>query len=822
VRLEALIVETNNNNNNNRGEGHHMSASKKRALLKLLTISVSPLALIAGGAARAADAAPIAQSKGPSVAIDEVVVTARKRDETLISTPVVESAVSARELNRRAINNLDGVARVVPQLIIAHAGSSVQGGIVTMRGISGPDQNPFADQAVAFNIDGEQVAKASVRRMSDFDVSQIEILKGPQALFFGKNSPAGVISIKTNDPTDSFSFGATAAYEFNAREIRTEAFVSGPLTDALDGRLAGYYSHMDGWLKDQTPRSSPYFDSSRDPVSRDFGIRGTLIWTPTPRLDAKLKLNYGETRNNGTVATLEYISCPAGHRQTGSSGQCSAGGEVVNTSNGPIIGTFPGTLNRFGNGRSYLYQKQALGSLEINYRFSPEVLLTAVTGYYYADMEQSQNFQNDYIIIIPSDVPYRDSEISQEIRLTTSFQAPINISAGAYFSDSHTQTGGLTYLFGSNFDLFGPGVGGPTTPFLINDYFLKQRGRSYSAYLQLIYKPIEVLEIDVGGRYSYEEKSLPLVSSSPTAFLGAGSILNTPVRDDSWTDFSPEATIAYRPSANLTLFASYKHGFLSGGFNSGSSDFTVNPDLSYLPQTIEGEEIGVKAALLGGALRVNAAAYTYDVHDLQVSSYVDVTSAITNAGAVNIKGAEADMAYQTPLNGLSIHGAMAYNHGRYTKFSGAPCYNGQTPAAGCTIINGNPQQDLSGTELIRAPEWNVSGGVNFERDVGSGLRLGLSADVSYSASFLTDATSDPSGREPAYTLVDSNLRLSSEAGRWEVALVGRNLTNRHYWVSSNGAPFSGSNTGTAAGTLGDRFASVSRGREIMIRASYKY
>ncbi|MDB5480873.1 MAG: TonB-dependent receptor [Caulobacteraceae bacterium] len=755
--------------------------------------------------------------------VGEVVVTARKRDEALISTPVVETAVGGTELRRRAVTSLDGLSRIVPQLIIAPETGSVQGGIVTMRGISGPEENPFADQAVAFNVDGVQVAKASVRRLSDTDIKQVEVLKGPQALFFGKNSPAGVISIRTNDPSDHLEAGITTGYEFNGQETRTEGYVSGPIADHIDGRIAGYYAHMDGWLNDQTPRSSPYFNTSRDPALSDFGVRGTLKWNPTPKLDAKLKLNYGQIDNkDGGTATNEYINCATGHRQSGSAGECSAGNSTVNTGNGPILGTLPGTQNHFGDGKPFVHQKQVLASLEVNYHIGPSLLLTSVTGYYYVDLRQAQSFSSDYVFLVPSYDPYRDRELSQEIRLTSDFRGPINLAAGVYFSDSHSQTGALSYLFGSNFDLLGPGVGGPTTPFLVNDFFLKQHGQSYSAYLQVIYKPVSVVEIDVGGRYSFERKSLPLVESSQTPFLDASSIVNTPFNRASWQDFSPEVTLAYRPSNNLTLFGSYKHGFLSGGFNSGATDFVANPNLSYAPETIEGGEIGVKSAMLEGALRLNAAAYIYDVNDLQVSHYLDTISTITNAGAVNIKGMEGDFLYRSQLEGLNIHGAISYNDGHYTRFPGAPCYAGQRISEGCTIVNGAPVQDLSGTELIRAPKWNVSGGVNFERRVGRGLKLGLSSDVSYSSSFLTDATSNPSGREPAYTLVDGALRVSSETGRWELSLVGRNLTDRHFWVSSVGAPFTGSGTGTAIGMHGDIFGAVSRGREVVIRASYKY
>jgi len=344
---------------------------------------------------------------------------------------------------------------------------------------------------------------------------------------------------------------------------------------------------------------------------------------------------------------------------------------------------------------------------------------------------------------------------------------------------------------------------------------------------------IEVIEIDVGGRYSYERKSLPFVYDGGglstgvipgTTFLGGPSTIIHPVVSRAhWNDFSPEVTASYRPNRNLTVFASYKKGFLSGGFNSSSVNFRIpGVDISYNPEKVKGFEGGVKASLLDGALRVNTAIYTYKVKDLQVTNFVNATASIRNAGAVKIYGAEGDFTYQAPIEGLTVHGAAAYNHGKYTSFPAAPCYNGQTPAQGCHIVNGNPIQNLGGTELIRAPKWNLSGGANFETPVGATMKAGVSLDATYSSSYLTDASSAPQGRQPSYTLLDATLRIGAPNDSWQLALVGRNLLNKYYFVASPNVPFTGSGTGTAAGVLGDRFASVSRGREIMIRASYRF
>jgi iron complex outermembrane receptor protein len=758
------------------------------------------------------------------------------------------TAISANQLEQRGITNLDGISRIVPQLLIGNQSGSVQGGNITIRGISGPDSNPFGDQAVSFNIDGVQIAKSYVRRMTDTDLSQVEVLKGPQALLYGKNSPAGIVSIRTADPTRELEAKTTVGYETEAQEWRTQDYVSGPLTDTLGFRLAGDFSTMAGDLRESTPASSPYaVTHSFNQQSKDYTIRATLKWDPIEDFTAKLKMSYGRTQNGGPASTTEFVSCPLGARESGSGQPCGVGGYSSNPASGPFVGTLPGTENHFGDVQNFQDQRQSLSSLELNYAPSKQLRLTSVTGYYHLLLDQCQNYENDDGIVLPScNVPTGDREFSEEIRFNTALSLPINFAGGLFYANTRAETGSLTYLFGGNFDLLAPGFGGPTTPALVDNYYLKQDGSAYSAYLQGIYTPIDTVEIDVGGRYSYEKKSLPLVKdgggiADGGCGLGAPGIPCTAILDDStilsppsgshrsWNDFSPEATLSYRPSQTLTLFASWKHGFLSGGFNSSSVNFRADPDNSYDPEVIKGFEVGVKSVLLNDTLAVNAAAYRYKVTGLQVTNFENATSTIRNAGAVKITGAEGDFNFKTPVEGVGIHGAAAYNDGVYDSFPAAPCYNGQTIAMGC---NGTPSvgaagtvfnsQNLSGTELIRAPKWNISGGVAYEAGLPASLRLGISVDTNYTSSFLTDATSAPQSRMSSFTLLDSTVRLFDSNEVWEVAFIGRNLTNRYYWVASPNAPFTGAGTGMAAGVLGDRFAAVSRGRELWAQISYRF
>lgn len=810
---------------------------------------LTSVSMIAGGLLASSSSIAIAQNAAttaaqPPVGLEDIVVTARKRDESSIAVPVVMTAVGAGELSRRSVTNLDGIARIVPQLIIAPQNGSVQGGNIALRGISGPDSNPFGDQAVSFNIDGVQIAKASVRRMSDTDIAQVEVLKGPQALFYGKNSPGGVVSLRTADPGDHFEAKLSGGYEFNADELRLEGYVSSPITETLGVRLAGYYSRMQGDLHNQVPTTAYlYPEEQRLPHNRDYALRGTVKWEPSDNFDARLKVNIARTKYAGPAQTGQFINCPFGSPQSGSVDNCKADDKIIRGSSGPIVGTLDPT---FKDGEPYGKQRQILTGLELNYSPSDEVKLTSITGYYDVNLIQAENYEDDYSIALPSRNIYKDKEFSQEFRVQTDYDGPLNFTAGAYLGITKAETGSKTFVFAAEASglasLAANGLGfiPLRTPFQINNYYFIQKGTAYSAFLQMSYKPIEQIEITAGGRYSYEKKRLSKVlNGSDLGFgPGLGTLPSTPVTDTfanmddvtsqlvtskgNWKDFSPEISIGYHPNQDLTIFGNYKHGFLSGGFNSSSVDNIATTDLSYDPQTIKGFEAGLKAALFNRTLRINMAAYTYKVSDLQVVNFTNASSTIRNAATTKIKGVEMDFNYRTPLDGLNVHGAAAYNRGRYSAFANAPCYNGQTPAQGCAINGaGVPVQDLSGAEIPRAPKWNLSGGIGYESPLSETMKLGLSVDANYSSSMLTDATSAPDGRMPKYALLDASLRVGEVNDKWEVALVGRNITNKYYYVASTDVPFTGSGTGTVGGVPGDRFAAVSRGREVMVRLTYK-
>ena len=764
--------------------------------------------------------------------LEEIVITARKRDETSLSAPVVVTAVGAKQLERLAVTNLDGVARLVPQLMIGAHGGAVQGGIVSMRGIAGPSDNPFGDQAVSFNVDGVAIGKSSVRRMADIDLERIEVLKGPQALFYGKNSPGGIISIRTADPTPNWEAKISGGYEFVAREWRGEGYVSGPINEKVGIRIAGLYSDMKGYLKNDVPANTYLASTSfpRSPKQHTFSTRLTLKFEANDRFDGKLKFNYGKYTNpSGPADFNEFVVCPYGARQTGSGGPCKASNHIIVTGTGAVAGAW--SQQAFRDGHAYQDQDQILTSLELNYHVSDNILLTSVTGYYQTKLNQAGQYESDWAVALPSNNFLKQREFSQELRMTTSYDGLLNFSGGLYYADTFAQGGSLTLLYASDplgVPLLSAVFGFPVPPlvaFPINDYDLEQHGKAYSAYLQMIIKPVEKIEIDLGGRFSHEAKRMAHVYTSPIGVFpltAANSIPINPTKKD-WDDFSPEVTVTYRPTNQLTLFASYKYGFLSGGFNSAAVDYTLSPDISYNPEKIHGFEGGIKALVLNNTLRLNLAGYTYKMYGLQLANYVNATNTIRNAGGAKIDGVEFDFTWSTPLQGLSLNGAAAYNKAKFSKYvDNAPCYNGQTIAMGCNIIGGVPLQNLNGTPLPRAPKLNLSGGFNFDREISDRFKIGLTGGVTYSSKYFTDASSSPTGVSRPYTLIDASVRFGDIQDRWMVELIGRNLTDRYYYQQTNDVPFTGSAQGGVTGTLGDRYANVSRGREVMLRLSYKF
>jgi iron complex outermembrane receptor protein len=724
--------------------------------------------------------------------------------------PVTITAIGGEELRERGITSVDGIAQLVPGLVLGSSGNALQG-TASLRGIGSNESNDLGDQAVSYSLDDIQIAKGTVRRLSTFDIRQVEVLYGPQALFFGKNSPGGIISIHTADPTPTFTEGAFASYEANAQEYRGEGFVSGPLTGSLGARLALYGTTRRGWIRTRVPPSEP-LAHEWGPRNDEFGGRLTLTYDVSSRFTARLKTAYSETSEAGPNATSQNTTCPFGvPQQAAGVPQVSVPGQVVDdcTADDRVTTSDPGPAfvavdPRFGDGVAYSKQRQSLSSLALNYLLVDGLHLTSDTGYYTYRYDALDNFSGTYVRVreIAGTRAVVDDEFSEELRLTSSFNRMLNFTLGALYHRA----------LGNNRQLNYRNANAPT---LLSAFGYRQVDETSSLFGQIRVNPVPEVEVGLGARYTDETKRIP--------FAGVGAQFTPtapPVSRVEFYDLSPEATVTWRPTENLTLYGAYKRGFLSGGFNTSAPP---GIDYNYRPETVKGPEAGIKALWLDGRLRANLAFFHYDIQDLQVVLAVNSVSQIRNAARATTYGSVFDFSYRPPIKGLTLTGAVAYNHAEYDQYL-ATCYRG-LPAPQCSL-RVSPQygsilsQDLSGAQVLRAPAWTGNAGINYRMPLMGEWNLGLSGDVIYSSSYFTDAGNRPTGRQESYHLLDAAVHL--ENGSWDGALIGNNLGNEFYITRGADSSSTGSNPGGAGTIPGDTIAAVSRGREVWLQLRYSF
>lgn len=289
----------------------------------LLICSAPAAAQSASDSTARSDVATASQSPG------DIIVTARKRQETQLDVPVIEQVFTGETLSRQQTLDLRDLTKLTPGLMIGTAVLSI-GSQVTLRGVGTSSFDPGIDQSVSLNIDGLALGQGLAFSSGMFDVGQVEVLKGPQSLFYGKSSTGGVISIRTADPTDQFEVKGSAAYEAEARTRRFEGVVSGPVSSTLKVRLAGMYSKSDGYYFNRAvvPASAtfspapgvnlpvsvlggvtPRFD--RTGRAENYQLRGTVLWEPSSAFEARLKVNYvHEHTYNAENGQLKF--CPDG------------------------------------------------------------------------------------------------------------------------------------------------------------------------------------------------------------------------------------------------------------------------------------------------------------------------------------------------------------------------------------------------------------------------------------------------------------------------------------------------------------------------------
>ena len=782
-----------------------------------------------------------------SSSIEEIVVTARATEESIRDIPVAITAYSEEEMENLNINSLDDIAASSASLEInrINSGSGVQ---IAIRGIASSPGSLGIEQSVAVMIDGVYFPQGRVINEGLFDTNQVAILKGPQALYFGKNATAGAVSIVTNDPGDEFEISGSVSHEFEYESDTYEFVISGPISDNWGARLALYESEMDkGWFKNTatattyttvdaangfapTAHENPEPTTKYFPASEESYQRLTLKGDLGERSTLKLKASFAD-KKMASVTMAELFDCYLG--------------DIPQINTGGVANPLPtgGECNKDRATGFNNIPTVPAAAYEITGQFGGELGETYESKIYTADFTHDfdtaqlrailNSHEQNVAWVIDCDYNSNTScfagevndfeNLSLELKLVSTGGGSLNWALGGYWQETERYFAQEVIFAGAE-----NSAADPTNRYVAYDKISETDGETFSVYGELRWDINDTMQLTAGGRYIDESKDSYFIQPYVNPVFGFLFIEGrTLAADQSFDDFVPEVTFRYQPSETLTYFLAYKEGWKSGGFDNGSIDSTLNSDpiadITYQPEKVSGFEAGVKALLNDGSLEVNFDIYDYTYDDLQLNYFNAATFAYRtlNAEESESRGLELQVAYLPPLiDGLRLTAAYGYNDSNYVKFVG-PCAGGQKPSDGCNVPDGGlTLQNLNGSKKALAPENRFNLGINYNSMLRSGLELGFNMNVKASDDYRLSDTI-PDIKQPRYNTVDAGISLSSPTAGWKLALIGRNLGDEYIQTSGSDAPSTGGGAGTEAGFAGDRYAYIKPGRTIALKLSYQ-
>lgn len=771
--------------------------------------------------------------------LEEVIVTARKREESLQDAPLSVSAISQERIEKMDVTSLEKIAALTPQFFVGRS-SNGSGAQMTLRGIGSSSTSIGIEQSVAVIMDGVYYGQGRVLNEGMFDLAQIEILKGPQSLFFGKNATAGAINITTAKPTEEFEGTAKVGYETEAEQTKFEGTLSGPLSDIVGARLAVRYTDMDGGYFENKSTAQPYnaFDvatgniisdvspaDNRDaPGEEELLARLTFTVDPTEDLSMTFMGSMTDAEVNNSSWNYTAFNCPGGVGGLNPNLQC--GDNFVIAQN-----KMPSLLaNSLPHARSSgdLFNKYESYSFTANIEYQlGDFTLTSVTNY--QDNENTFGLSGDFQSIPTATFATEINSwtaFSEEVRLASDFDGDFNFMVGLLYQETERKFDQWVATAG----LMNSEAPDPSLVHVASSKSSFTDGETISPFFQVIYDISDNLQLSAGARYTDETKDSEFVHPYNNAGLGGIWRENeVAYGDQDFQEWSPEATLTWQINDNLMAYGAYKTAYKSGGFsNSGiySADFMGGSESDFLfePETAEGFEAGIKSTLLDNQLRLNFTAYTYEYDDLQVDFFNSPTFAFItlNAGKATTEGFEVDTEFAPDgMPGLTLRGSFSYNKAEYDDFV-APCWGGQTVAQGCNTTvpgtNGTPGQDISGASTAMAPELAASFGLSYDGVASNGLGYGIGIDGIYSDDYNASGFANPNAERDAYTTFNANIYLSSADEAWRLEVLGKNLTDEHI-VSG---VVDGPSTPVAGGPYADQMGFTSLPRTLTFQVSYRF
>lgn len=726
----------------------------------LLSLSAAPLAAIA-------QEREGASAEDRHYQLETVTVTAEKREESILSVPLTVQAISGDAISDLGVVNLEGLKDLVPGLHIGTAGLSEQ---LFIRGI-GSGSNQGFEQSTGIYLDGVYFTVARLSRLSFLDAERVEVLKGPQSTLFGKGTIAGAVNIVSARPRNEFGIGMTANYNLDDSAYRSlEGYITGPVAEGVAFRLAAKSSRQDGFFYNTHL-------NRQDPASEDFSIRGSLLADVADNLEILLTAQATEARSNGRSQQIAFVDDPTDPRfprlQT-----------FIDLVRGlDPEADFTVDQNRSSGGAGMYADETGKDeanafTLQAKYDLGPASLVS-VTGFIDASWVESIDADGSPLSMVTSVLGQEIEQFSQEFRLESDAGTDFSYILGVFYENSIIRSHPKSRS-GLRFTDFGLPFNGVTCG------SAKWTENSIGVFGQGTYSVTDRLRVSAGARYQESQKRLNrthvvsepgdlCAQSADPVFLaqmaGLGRRPFTVQSERSDDSFSPMVSVQYDVLSDSMLYASYRTGFKSGGFDLGQSSLDL-ANLQFDAEEADSFELGFKSRLLGGRGELSVAAFHNAFENLQVSSFNGTTFTVGNAAEATSRGVEIEGRYLVVPN-VTLGANLLYLDGKYDSFPGAACYIGQSASDGCA----GGSQDLGGKDLQYAPNWSASFDIDWRGRVAGGFEGFALASLRYVDEQLIAPDGNPVFWIDAYTKIDMRVGLAPVGGNWELALIGRNLTD---------------------------------------------
>lgn len=725
-----------------------------------LVAASSTLAIISAAAAQTAPAAPSSAPELKAVdTIEELVVTAQKREQRLIDVPLSVTAVGTDQLQRQNITSINDLSRAVPSV-------SSNGAV---RGVTTNGASRSSESSVAVVLDGVEMGHAAVgapQISSIFDVERVEVLSGPQGMLFGKNASAGVINVVTRAPNPARFEAIGHADVAENGYLRLQGVVNIPVSDNAAFRISAHRDENEGLVRNTITGGKPENHST--------GVRGRFLWEPSDKLSINLIADYDRAGANGYRDIAFAIApTPALQARLAACGIVASPSSRENCSEGNS--KVPGRDEKYGF------------SGQIDYDLNGYIL-TSISAYRHrktGDFDfRGPGGDSDFLstdILSTNLTPETLKIFSQELRLTSPAGRKVEYVAGLFYSTSDQgdrviQAGGLGLL--------------PAPLRIGRVSIIDIESRSMAAFGQLTYHVTDQFSLIAGARYTDEkltDEAKSLTSTTTPSLTDYGFIFSpgfyiAPVNETVKTDnFSWKLGAQYTWSPELNGYFTATRGYKGPAVNDQASPPIVQAIIR--PEIPMYYEAGLKGAAMDGRLLGTVAVFHNKVKDFQTSIYrpASATNPVAgfaqgNSPNVVSKGVEVSLTGR-PTHELTFSAGAIYNVAKYSDDFVVACAPTQTPGVGACSAAGTtrPVSQIAGT-----PKFRLLLNGEYAKEVATNLTGFVQADLTYETKQFTQATPDPVTDQPEHWLLGGRIGVRSTDGRWGLSVFGRNLLDKYY------------------------------------------